>query len=55
MQLLTHELSKWVCMWIKTILKSKRDLEINQAPITTKPVVQGNYGISIWLLAVAII
>ena len=34
-------------MWIKTNLKSKRDLEINQAPITTKPVVQEDYDTSI--------
>ena len=54
-QLATHEISKWCYLWIKTILESKRDLEFNQVPITTKPEVQINYGIGTWLLAVTII
>ena len=36
----------------KTIRESKRDLEIYQVPLTTKPEVQSNYDIKINLLAV---
>jgi len=37
------------------ILESKRDLEINQVPITTKPEVPTNYGITSQLLAVTLL
>ena len=36
-QLPTKEIFELNYLWIKTITESKRDLAINQVPITTKP------------------